>query len=186
MSGHFDRTVQSVIQFAREDAARFRLRDSLRARALAPLLRRHPSAYVEAGMMHYSLWRRLQKKLPRTGELKLKFLDEMALSKRGLKGRLYAPGDLLTLIYIFHPKRVDTDREALLAARALIHSKLIAKTEVAAEQGDIPHLMDEIKCIQTVRRLSLYECRDLFKGVFKKSGKEAKRIVNDFFKRNKG
>jgi hypothetical protein len=38
MSGTFEQTLESVIRFARLDAARFRLRDSLRAQALSPVV----------------------------------------------------------------------------------------------------------------------------------------------------
>ena len=63
MTGSFEKTLEAVKQFARLDAARFRLRDSLRAQALAPLVKKHPSAYIEAGLIHYPLWRLLRRQL---------------------------------------------------------------------------------------------------------------------------
>jgi hypothetical protein len=54
-AGSFDETLAAVIQFARADAARFRLRDSLRAQALAALIPSHRSSYVESGLIHYQL-----------------------------------------------------------------------------------------------------------------------------------
>jgi hypothetical protein len=55
MAGSFDDTIRATIRFARVDAARFGLRDSLRAQALAPLIKEYPSAFIEAGVIHYPL-----------------------------------------------------------------------------------------------------------------------------------
>ena len=53
MSGSFEASIEAIKQFARLDAARFRLRDSLRAQALAPLIKEYPSTFIEAGVIHY-------------------------------------------------------------------------------------------------------------------------------------
>ena len=52
VNGSFDETFEVVKQFARMDAARFRLRDLLRARALVPLVKQYPLSYIEAGVIH--------------------------------------------------------------------------------------------------------------------------------------
>ena len=102
MNGSFEKTLEAVKQFARLDAARFRLRDSLRAQALAPLIEEYPSAYVEAGVIHYPLWRLLQRQLSPPNRLRVIFIADAALKTLGQKEHLYGPGDQLTLLYIFH------------------------------------------------------------------------------------
>jgi hypothetical protein len=175
--GTFEQTLESVIRFARLDAARFRFRDSIRAQVLAPLVCRYPSAYIEAGMMHYSIWRLLRQHLPHHKDLELKFLDEIVLAKSNLKGRLYAPVDQLTLLYVFHPKLKGTGRELLLAGRTLIYAKLITKLEMAVDSGGMPHLKDEFKCIQMVSRLSISACRELFSIIRGTTSKEARWVI---------
>ena len=53
MSASFEDTIEAVKRFARADAARFRLRDSLRAQAVASLAQEFSSVYVEAGLIDY-------------------------------------------------------------------------------------------------------------------------------------
>jgi hypothetical protein len=47
MRASFEDTIEAVKRFARTDAARFRLRDSLRAQAVASLAQEFPSAYAK-------------------------------------------------------------------------------------------------------------------------------------------
>ena len=117
MNGSFEKTLEAVKQFARLDAARFRLRDSLRAQALAPLVKKYPSAYIEAGVIHYPLWRLLRRQLPPPNRLRVIFLANAALKTLGRKGHMYGPGEQLTLLYIFHSNFRQPRREAVLAAR---------------------------------------------------------------------
>ncbi len=63
MTGSFEVTIRAVKQFARMDAARFRLRDSLRAQELRLKVGKYSSSYIEAGVIHYPLWRLLRKML---------------------------------------------------------------------------------------------------------------------------
>ena len=64
IAGSFERTLESVKRFARVDSRRFLLRDRMRAKALAPLIRRFNKSYIEAGQIHYLLWRMLRPDLP--------------------------------------------------------------------------------------------------------------------------
>ena len=57
MAGSFDETIEAIIKFARMDATRLGLRDSLRAQEIAAMAIKYASSYVEAGVMHYPLWR---------------------------------------------------------------------------------------------------------------------------------
>ncbi len=126
LQGSFEATLETVKQFARVDAARIVLRDKMRAKALKPLLLAFASAYVEADYIHCALWRELKRRLSDHVRLKRVFL--MAPIVKPLLGKRQAlgPGDILTLLYMFHPniqgKRID-----LLAARSLVFIKLLEK-----------------------------------------------------------
>ena len=162
MSASFEDTIEAVKRFARTDAARFRLRDSLRAQAMASLVHEFSSVYAEAGVIHYLLWRKLRQEMDTSVRLKLLFLADDADGLTSPRKYRYAPGDKLTLLYIFHPAYSETSRENLLAARSLIYSKLIAKNELTEDLTSWPHLRDELKCIHMSNRLSLDDCRDLY------------------------
>ena len=135
MSGSFRAAIKAIIWFARADAARFRLRDSLRARVLVAELQKGASAYIEAGAIHYSLYHLLRKRLPKQVQIKPEFLAHKALKRLGAKGHLFGPGDLLTLTYIFHANIRGNFAQDLLAARSLIFTKLFEKDEKGAAAG---------------------------------------------------
>ena len=180
MSGSFEASIEAIKQFARLDAARFRLRDSLRAQALAPLIKEYPSVFIEAGVIHYPLWRLLRRRVPPYHRVQLIFIADAALHTLGKKGHLFGPGDLLTLMYIFHPTVAQPKREALLAARSLIYSKLVAKEELTENLNSLPHLRDELACIQVARRLSTDDCRRLFPLVCGATSSDARQIVAEY------
>ena len=183
MTGSFEKTVEAVKRFARLDAARFRLRDSLRAQALAPLVEHYSSAYIEAGLIHYSLRRQLQAQLSPSTRLQVVFLADKALKLCGnnrSKKHLYGPGDQLTLLYIFHSNLSQPKRETILAARSLIYSKLIAKDEMTDDLRALPHLRDELACIQIANRLALQDCRHLFPLTRHAGTEAAHKIVAEY------
>jgi len=162
MTGTFDETLQAICRFARTDAARFRLRDSLRVQALVSRVQSHAAVYIEAGPMHYHLWTLLRHHVRSPRRLKVLFLTDIALRTIGKKGRLYGPGDRLTLRYLYHPKKQDDGQDIILAARALIHSKIIEKEEKPNAIEGLPHLRNEWDCNGMVSGLSLADCRRLF------------------------
>jgi len=180
MSGSFEASIAAIKQFARLDAARFRLRDSLRAQALAPLIKEYPSVFIEAGVIHYPLWRLLRRRMPPYHRVQLIFIADAALHTLGKKGHLFGPGDLLTLMYIFHPTVTQPKREALLAARSLIYSKLVAKQETTEDLNSLPHLCDELACIQIARQLSTDDCRQLFPVVRGATSSDARQLVAEY------
>ena len=180
MTGSFDRTIEAVKRFARLDAARFRLRDSLRLQSLGTMIKKNPSAFIEAGAIHYALWSGLRRQVTPKNGLRLIFFADTALKSVGEKGRLYGPGDQLTLLYVFHPNLRQPRRESLLAARSLIYSKLIIKEELVDDMGELPHLRDEMSCIQIVRRLSLDDCRRLFPMIRRSGMTQTHQIVADY------
>jgi hypothetical protein len=185
MNGSFKAAIQAIIRFARLDAARFRLRDSLRARALAAELNKGSSAFIEAGVIHLALYRLLKKRLPESLQLKPVFLARKALKILGVKGHLFGPGDQLTLTYIFNPKTHGTFREELLAARSVIYSKLIEKEEMSADLQTFPHIRNELACIGTVKLLTLEDCDRLFPLIRRIKTEHARQLVEDYLVRIK-
>lgn len=179
-AGAFDETLDAVMQFARLDAARFRLRDSLRAQALAAIFEKHAPVYVEAGLMHYPLWRLLRRELGPGYPVRVMFLAEHASRANEAKGHFYSPGDRLTLLYVFHSNFDHPERERLLAARALVYSKLIVKTEILDGAGGMPHLLDEMECIHLSNRLVLDDCRRLFPMIRRVGNERARQIVAEY------
>jgi hypothetical protein len=176
----FEKAVEAVIKFARTDAARFRLRDSLRAQALSTLVPNYASSYIESGLIHYRLWRLLQDRLRSQARVRPVFLADAALRSMGEKGTLYGPGDQLTLVYIFHPTISQPVWEKLLAARSMIYSKVLEKQELDEEGGTFPHLRDELACIRAVRQLSIDDCHHLFALIRRSSSSEARQLVGAF------
>jgi len=162
VAGSFEQTVSSVRQFARADAARFRLRDSLRAQEIARQAGGHQSIFVEAGMIHFYLWQQLWRKLKGDFRVEPVFLDRAALQLSNPHHHTYSPGDQLTLAYVFHPRLCNDKWESLMAARSIIYSKIVQKEENLSDSSAFFHLTDEIDCIRTVRMLLLSDCRILY------------------------
>jgi hypothetical protein len=168
------------MHFARMDAARFRMRDSLRAQELASKVAKYSSSYIEAGVIHYPLWRLLRQRVSQNVKVRPVFLADAAVEKIRAKGHLYGPGDQLTLLYIFHPDIAKTIREQVLAARSIVYSKIIKKEEQTQGLNQFPHLRDELACIRTTKQLTLDDCRRLFPLVRRASTHEARQIVLDY------
>ena len=177
MTGSFNATIAALKQFARMDAARFRLRDSLRAQELGLKFGKYSSCFVDAGVIHYPLWRLLRKQMMQPERLQLICLADDALKTIEDKGHLFGPGDQLTLLYVFHPNLAETGREALLAARSIIFSKISEKEERTDDLSRFPHLRDELACIRTTNQLSLDDCRRLFPLVRHAKSSEARQLV---------
>lgn len=180
VSAPFEQVVDTVCRFARMDAARFRLRDSLRAQELIRLLERYSSVYVEAGEMHYPLWQRMNRLSGEQHKARLVFLAEEIAPDLRSKRYLYGPGDRLTLLYMFHPNTKQKERQALLAARSLIHSKMVQKDEIVDSAAKLPHLRDELRCNRLVSTLSWTECRYLFEKIRQSSTEQANHLIVDY------
>jgi len=176
----FDATLEAVIRFARFDADRFRLRDDLRSRALLNHLKNGQSVFVEAGSIHWSLGQMLRQRLHNRVPVRPVFIAHEVLNTLGEKGHLYGPGDQLTLAYIFHPNIETTARERLLAARALVYTKLIEKQEFAIDSETFPHVRNELACIRTVKLLNLNDCGRLFPTIRRLKTPDARHLVHDY------
>ena len=182
MSDSFSAAIKAIIQFARFDAARFRLRDRLRAEALAAHLAGWSTAYIEAGSMHYALYPMLRTRIPKPAQISPVFLAHQALKTLGVKeGHLFGPGDQLTLMYLFQPNINGNSKETLLAARALIYTKLIEKEEMSADLNTFPHVRNELDCIRIVKALTLDDCERLFLLIRRINTAAARLIVHDYF-----
>jgi hypothetical protein len=180
--GSFTATIDALKRFARSDARRFDLRDRMRADAMLDLLTAPGSTYIEAGQIHFPLWRELKRRLPSGFVLKAHFLMAGAVRALGHRGHLYGPGDLLTLHYRFHPQRRFAG-EDLLAARALVYSKLIAKEEITEANEPYPHTRDELAVGALTARLTYNDCRRLFPPIRRASTATAAKIVADYLRR---
>lgn len=179
MGGDFDRVVSSVKAFAREDAARGRLRDALRAEAIADALPANGSTYLEAGELHIGLLGQLREQLPEHLRLDPVYLLEPVI--RPLTGRRQAmgPGDLLTLLYAFRPD-YGGERADLLAARNLIHVKILAKEEIEGSEDPYPHTQDQIESNRLVEGLSYRACHELYRQIRFRKTREARQVVSAY------
>ncbi len=164
----FDQLLAAVCRFAEADAARFVLRDQLRAHALANRLDGcRERVYVEAGYMHLRLLRELRRRLPSAAVIRPRYLLQDVYRAGGHRGHYYGPGDRLTLALIFGRPPAPA-RQRRLAARSLIYTQLVWKEEIAPDREAFPDAREEMRVIALVDRLSLDACRRLhtrFKGL---------------------
>jgi hypothetical protein len=174
--GSFEATVESVKGFARSDSRRFLVRDRMRAEALGPMVRRFRISYIEAGQIHYFLWRMLRRNVEDSVTVRPHFLMGGVLKSLDISRHLYGPGDILTLHYLLRPE-FPGPMEDLLAARALIYNKLIRKEEMASPDEPYPHMRDELQVIEVVKQLTLKNCADLFPQVRKVTTDEARAVI---------
>jgi hypothetical protein len=176
-SPDFDRVVAGVQEFARTDARRGRLRDRLRAAAIAQSTTRFRKVYVEAGTLHLPLLAELRTRLGSAAEVRPVWLMEPVWRRFAGRRQVLGPGDELTLRYAFRPG-FSGPRADLLAARSLIHVKLLEKDEVSSSPEPYPHTRDELETAEIVSRLSYADCRRLYPRV-RAAGREAARGAVD-------
>ncbi|AEB08951.1 hypothetical protein Desac_1087 [Desulfobacca acetoxidans DSM 11109] len=157
----FSQVVESVQRFARQDAARFRLRDALRAQALTGLAGHFETIYVEAGYLHLALPGELYRRLNGTGKVRSVFLLKEAARCRSPHPLVFGPGDILTIHHLFR-RPLTPEREKLLAAQSLIYIKVLSKEEIPASDSPTPHLDEELHLNQLVRRLAYEDCERLY------------------------
>ena len=179
-TGTFDEAVDALIKFTRLDAYRFHLRDSLRAQALAPIIRHYQSAFIEAGAIHFPMAETINREMEGHSKINTVFLTDGALQAIDAKGHLFGPGDRLTLLYRFHPNTKVTEQMRTLAARALIYAKLIEKQELTVEQEPFPHIRNELECIRLTDQFSVEDCRRLFPLMKGANSAEVRQIVTAY------
>jgi hypothetical protein len=175
----FDLVLTTLKAFARADASRFRLRDGMRADAVANRVSQFTSYYIEAGSMHLWLRKALKRRLSRTHAIFSRY--PMAEATRALTGRTYlmGPGDDLTLSYIYNPQ-ADSPRIDRLAARSLIFNKMVTKMEISDHADESPHTKDEWRAMQKVNMLQIQDCAVLFSQIRTVSTSKANAAVDAY------
>jgi hypothetical protein len=178
----FDRLLLAMQAFAKADAQRFKLRDTLRADAIVSALKKGCNTFVEAGTMHQYLQTELKKNIPPGWTLKVRWLENEIASGLELKGNMISPGDELTFAYIFN-KTLNRAQENLLCARSLIYAKIIHKEEIDGGDQLFPHVHDEFKAIKTVNMLSFNDCRKIYNNISPLATHEAQEAVQRYLDR---
>jgi len=171
--------VESVKHFARRDAARFRLRDAMRAKALADLAGRFKTIYVEAGHMHLALPGELRRQLNGKGRVRSRFLLAKVALARSRRPRVFGPGDELTRLHLFQ-RPLPAAHETRLAAQSLIYIKLLSKEEIPASDSATPHLDEELSLSALVNRLTYQDCAWLYPLLKRADPSQARKAVNDY------
>lgn len=174
----FNALLEALQTFVQADARRFVLRDTMRADSIESLADPALSICVEAGHMHRYLYCCLKDRKLRGCSIHARFLEEeIAAASRSPAGIL-SPGDELTLAAIFG-ENLGRERQDLLAARALIYSKVIHKEEIDSAEGEYPHLEDELATINLVNTLSLEACRNLYYKILRLSTVKARQVLEN-------
>jgi hypothetical protein len=170
--------------FAKADAARFVLRDSLRMEGILKILNGRKDTYIEAGSIHLLLYRLLAKNLPKDWRLHLHSIDREAINILDRKGSLFSPGDNLTLHYI-GGRNVSRQKWETACAQSLIYSKIVNKEEHWAADTKYPHTSNELDSIAAVKQLSTETCRILFQQIRAVTSEVAADMVNTYLKKQK-
>ena len=183
MEAPFTAVVEGVKDFARADAKRLTLRERLRAKAISTLHRSNEKMYVEAGYIHYPLYRYLRRELGDQDKIRVAYLLAPVIKKLQGKRRNMGPGDILTLHYAFHGRLRD-ELANMLAARSLIYIKLIEKEEIISGKSETPHAEDEVKVNRLVDRLNFNQCRELFERIRLSKRAEAVKLAEEYVKKH--
>jgi hypothetical protein len=162
MSRDFDSVVEATLKFAKADAKRFVLRDKMRADKIAEI---NENCLVEAGQIHFLLEEELKNRAEVSNVDSVNIVEKVA-NTLGID-YVKNPGNELTEIYIKEiiGEEFNGDVE-LLAAQALIYITLVSKEEMVPEEGQFPHLLDEVKCAKIARSMSYDNCRKFMNRVW--------------------
>jgi hypothetical protein len=180
VTADFDSVVRAVKRFARADAARGRLRDRMRALALAGLTDDYGRIYVETGYIHQYLPYVLKRLLPPEVKVERRWLTAPVVRRETGKSRVMGPGDALTVACTFKPG-FDGPAADIMAARSLIHVKALFKEEIVPDQDNpAPHTMDEIEVNRMVSALTYDDCRRLYELVRGLPTDRARKIISGF------
>jgi hypothetical protein len=171
--------VEEVDSFALIDAKRIGFRAKLRAEAIKTINLSGKSTFVEAGCINYPLYRLLSRALSGVEEVRSHFLLAPVIDKLKGKRRNFGPGNVLTLLYMYH-STINADLARLLAARSLIYVKLIQKDELLPGKSSFPHTEDETKINHVVDLLNFQDCRALFSQIRRKDRDNSFRLVKDY------
>jgi hypothetical protein len=173
----FERMVEAVRAFTAADAERGRLRDAMRAEALAQLATRDGSLYVEAGSVHAALVGELRRRVGRRLPVRPVWL--LASVVRELTGRSFvlAPGDRLTLAASNRRELAD-ETARRLAAQSLIYQSIATKEELLpSPEAPFPHTIDDLETCRLVETLEYEDCRRIYDTVRPLPPPEAREVV---------
>lgn len=163
MKEDFRAVTDAVKVFAQKDAHRIRMRDVMRAKAIAKLAASGERLFVEAGYIHYGLYHFLTKQIGQHLRVQSVFLLQPVIDTFKAKQRNIGPGDVLTLWYVLHDA-IPADRADLLAARSLIAVQLVAKEELQPDHS-FPHCEDDAMVNALVSSLDYEQCRQLYQRI---------------------
>jgi hypothetical protein len=183
LTASFDDVVELVKQFAREDAARGRLRDRMRIEAILSLIPSFNTIYIEAGNLHANLFSQLVTMQPSGYRTQRIYLMAPIVRKISGRRQTLGPGDKITLCYTYRPD-YTSPRADLLAARSLIHSKIKIKEETVSTTDEYFHTRDEINTTEMVERLGYADCKSLYAQVKNASTHDALATVRHYLKNN--
>lgn len=180
----FRQILSTMNSFAKADAARFVLRDSLRVEGILEVLDERKDTYIEAGSMHLLLYRLLAQNLSKEWRLHLHSVDREAIQFLHRKGSIFSPGDNLTLNYIWG-RNVSRKKWEMFCAQSLIYSKIIKKDESLGGDTKFPHTRNELESIAAAKQLSTETCEILFQQIRALSSEDAADVVKTYLKRRK-
>jgi hypothetical protein len=178
MKEDFRAVIDSVKVFAQKDAHRIRMRDFMRATAIAELAATGQRLFVEAGYIHYGLYHFLTKQIGHHLRVQSVYLLQSVVDRLQAKRRNIGPGDVLTLLYILHDA-IPADRADLLAARSLIAVQLVAKEELEPDHS-FPHCEDDALVNALVSSMNYEQCRQLYQRIRGVSRTTALRCARQF------
>lgn len=158
---NFKKILSTMNDFAKADALRFLLRDSLRAKQIVDQLAPGKDTYIEAGSIHLYLYKLLTKSLSRDWNITLHSIDRETQKLLNHKGSLFSPGDILTLSYIWG-REVSQRNWELACAQTLIYTLIVRKEEMDHCAMKFPHTLNEHESIAAVKQLSMESCKLLF------------------------
>lgn len=158
---NFKQILSAMNDFAKADALRFLLRDSLRAKRIADQLHPGKDTYIEAGSIHLYLYKLLSNTLTRDWNLALHSIDRETIKLLNGKSSLFSPGDTLTLSYI-GGRNVSQRNWELACAQSLIYTLIVEKEEIDHCTMKFPHTHNELESIALARQLSIESCELLF------------------------
>jgi len=181
---NFRQILSSMNSFAKADAARFILRDSLRVNRILEVLIPGKHTYIEAGSIHLLLYRLLGQSLSKEWHLHVHSIDREVSAILNHEGNLFSPGDELTLSYIWGHSLSRATWE-LRCAQALIYSIIVRKEETFSTNETFPHTRNEIESINAVKKLSIDACRTLFQRMRTLSSEDAAVLVKNYLKKTR-
>ncbi len=169
LTGNFDIVVSSIINYARADAYRVIIRDTLRALCVKDSLSRLygrsvRDIVIEAGVVHTTFPMILRKMLGR--DIRCVNLKMILLRELNLRP-LPHPGYILSKVFI-HGLPYSRNYIRLLAARCFVYNLFITKKEyIPSKEFAFPHIIQEYKVLQLVNRLNYEDCRNIYERYYR-------------------